>query len=889
MEKRAARLLFISVFLLLSMSSFAFAAILTPVDNVMLQINPNSDLGLDNVRNAPTIWIISVFTIIFAVLYAGSSFVPMFNEQRGPRIAFSIAIAILTVFVPGPIAVMAGLGVIVLIVFLILALFFIFFTIGRDFMTGYTEAGTRGHRAATDSASARREREEAERQLRRDRAEEEARERAARRGRGTPRTPGTGGGASGGGGGGSGSGGTGGGTGGGSGGGSGGGGTGGGGGSGGRGRPPGRVPPRGGLAPPKRDDPPTTVFKPGIPGSKTKGHGPKPKPHNPKIPDEQEVFEDLSPMFNGIRSQNGVGACTAFAAASVFEYILNALNHKTKGKHLSPLFLYYYSRLKDGTSPASDRGIHNAENVMKSMTTEGVSLEEKWPFIPPAYSQQPSPDAENDARLKKITTYRTLDAGNADDWAYEIVHNKNPIYIAVDFPNEWHKPYNQKFYPEFGKVSAHGGHAMVIVGYHSHYPHNGAGVKAFKIRNSHGADWGEDGYTWIPAETLKFIMWGGANSPYIIEGWMPEQQKEECKIKGRVIFDPPNDKSAKIDINKTGKQLFSDNKIESPCDDHAVKVGVWAQVNNKLIILNEMPVKGNKGRFEIKFDVDPTRLERLTALHNYKEFSGIDFTKMPAGVIVCKTDADEKEFYFHIVKLISSCAGRGGEGMRYKDNPCSHVVTSSLSFSGIPIAFTKNHRIEENVIVPVYWAGGVKGDQDNLTQKARKALAAAENTYNEETVLIEEQKKLIASIYDSLKENKLDEVRANLRVLAKIFIKTRRRDKELVKELKMIEKDLPSKFKWEFDRISNGLQRILTQIEKYDLVYYRDMRRRIIKLMRLMKNDAANKDKIRKEFEFFTKEVDAFSTLNQQRGYYINTSLKKLINDLKSMVNPLKP
>ena len=182
MGKKAVNLLLIMVTISLCLCPAAFAArsLLSPIDDLVMRINTNPDLGLPEVRDNPTIWALSVFTIIFAILYAGSSFVPVFKEQRGPRIAFSAAFAILSIFVPGPIAIISGLGVVALIIFLLLAIFFIFFTAGRDFLTGFTEAGTRGHRAAADSASARREREEAERELRRLRDERYG-ERAATR------------------------------------------------------------------------------------------------------------------------------------------------------------------------------------------------------------------------------------------------------------------------------------------------------------------------------------------------------------------------------------------------------------------------------------------------------------------------------------------------------------------------------------------------------------------------------------------------------------------------------------------------------------------------------------------------------------------------------------
>ena len=56
-----------------------------------------------------------------------------------------------------------------------------------------------------------------------------------------------------------------------------------------------------------------------------------------KISDEKEIFIDLSPNFNGIRSQGNLGACSAFSSSSIIEYY-------TKSDYLSPLFLWYFCR-----------------------------------------------------------------------------------------------------------------------------------------------------------------------------------------------------------------------------------------------------------------------------------------------------------------------------------------------------------------------------------------------------------------------------------------------------------------------------------------------------------------------------------------------------------------
>ena len=144
--------------------------------------------------------------------------------------------------------------------------------------------------------------------------------------------------------------------------------------------------------------------------------------------------------------------------------------------------------------------------------------------------------------------------------------------------------------------------------------------------------------------------------------------------------------------------------METPT--HNFKVGVIGQIKGHLQPIGEEVIvyPKNNGRFRIKFKVDLEKLEPLVLLNNFKVLSKIDFKKLPAGVVIYKkgVDKEDKEMYFHIADFEYSFGGRGGEGMRDENNPCSRVYDKKLNFSGIPIIFTKEHKIEKNVIIPVY-------------------------------------------------------------------------------------------------------------------------------------------------------------------------------------------
>jgi hypothetical protein len=279
-------------------------------------------------------------------------------------------------------------------------------------------------------------------------------------------------------------------------------------------RPPGPEPP---LTPPSRNprDPPMPRDRPKFGVDPKEPPIPIPKePKKPKIPDDKVIRPiDLSiDFFNPIRSQADMGACTAFAATSMFEYFFNVLGvHDLAKRYLSPLFLYYHSRKRQGKEHLDEgTGGRLAVDTLQKM---GVCMEDLWTFElarTGKFAKPPSREAEMDALLKKIEYYSELDPTDPDQWVHAIDDDHNPCYICSFVPKDWDYYFKKKglytnYKPELS-IDDKGNyerHAMVLVGYHSHYPHEGKGIKAFKIRNSWDVNWGENGYIWVPAEILK--------------------------------------------------------------------------------------------------------------------------------------------------------------------------------------------------------------------------------------------------------------------------------------------------------------------------------------------------------------------------------------------------
>ena len=493
-------------------------------------------------------------------------------------------------------------------------------------------------------------------------------------------------------------------------------------------------PPPPGGGPPGPRDPPFTPsdFRPGIPDVPRPGPPVPPyNPSKPKPPKDKRIFVDLSPWFLGIRSQGHSSACTAFSGSSIVEYIFNRIQGK-KWKFLSPLFLWFNTRV----NPRSDSGAYLYE-VAPGLLNQGDCFEELWSFEDARtnkYLQAPPGECYHDASSKRISEFRRLSTTDSEQWIQALIE-ENPIYFGI--------PVSANFLSFHGSLydlvpdSNRGGHAMVIVGYDSHYKHGGTTLEAFKIRNSWGTSWGNHGYVWIPKTTLENLLRNSIyDPPLVLTGWQKYLPKQKCRVVGRAIFEGHNDAA----LDETGKKIYDHNPDGV---DHKFKVGIMAQINGGLRVLQEIVANDPLGRFIINFEEDLSRLEHLTELpKEFPQLHGIDFKKLPKGVIVYKKSLgdDDKYTYFHIVDFKHSHRGRGGEGKDHPDNPCSAVVRPGIKFSGVPIEFSKDHNDERNVIIPVYPVYTTTEDVSKVIEKLSRAAKKEKEWVDLESELLTELK-----------------------------------------------------------------------------------------------------------------------------------------------------
>ncbi len=235
----------------------------------------------------------------------------------------------------------------------------------------------------------------------------------------------------------------------------------------------------------------------------------------------EEIVIDLSENFLGIRSQGKLGSCSAFAASGMVEYYNNI---DRRAETLSPLFLYYFGRFdhkKDKDEGAGTQNIFACITTKPGDSYEGICKEALWEYEDTdKFKKNPTEEAngediKNDARGRGAEKSLKLSMTDTSEWI-SWLKKGDPIYMAMETYENFNCSTKSPYTENKGAQEEY--HAMTLVGYHSHYPHKGSGVKAFKIRNSWGKSFGEDGYVWITEGLLLKLL---SEPPVVLSGLLP--------------------------------------------------------------------------------------------------------------------------------------------------------------------------------------------------------------------------------------------------------------------------------------------------------------------------------------------------------------------------------
>jgi len=215
--------------------------------------------------------------------------------------------------------------------------------------------------------------------------------------------------------------------------------------------------------------------------------------HNAEVAPEVDLRTTglLPPVWD----QGQLGSCTAHGAGAAYSFDL-AKQGEEKGFTPSRLFVYYNTRVIEGT-PNEDSGA-TITDVIKSLNKTGAPPETDWPYDINKFTQKPPTQAYADGTLREAVKYARV--GTTVNELQACLTAGTPVVIGFTV----YDSFESEAVASSGDVplprkteQIQGGHCVLVVGY---TVRNGQPV--WICRNSWGADWGDNGYFYLPQSYL---------------------------------------------------------------------------------------------------------------------------------------------------------------------------------------------------------------------------------------------------------------------------------------------------------------------------------------------------------------------------------------------------
>ncbi len=207
-----------------------------------------------------------------------------------------------------------------------------------------------------------------------------------------------------------------------------------------------------------------------------------------------------------ILSQGNTSKCVAFSGAYYIVSMYNGVKSSAQNfdKAGSPEFAYAYTKQVNNDAQCS-KGLYlfngtNITGAAEVLKTVGTTSYNQVPFVNENTCALVDNTLITQAGANKVGDYYRLDKdqyNNLDElksWIYA----GYPLWFSAKVDEGFQNLQAGEIWNKDAGVSK-GGHAMVLVGFDDN-------KKPFKIANSWGTDWADNGYAWVDYEYFKALI-----------------------------------------------------------------------------------------------------------------------------------------------------------------------------------------------------------------------------------------------------------------------------------------------------------------------------------------------------------------------------------------------
>jgi len=242
---------------------------------------------------------------------------------------------------------------------------------------------------------------------------------------------------------------------------------------------------------------------------------------------------DLSSQMPQVGDQGSQNSCVGWAVGYYLKSFQEHNEHQLPyginadyTHRYSPAFIYNIAKIDSCQSGAT------LFDALKLLKTTGTPPWEDMPYHQNDCTTTPSKVAIEKAMCGKISNFKRFNTQSVyflSNLKY-FLSRSYPIVVAIELYDDFIYPqkYNNEYF--FKELNAKESptslsHALLVVGYDE-------SRNAFKIINSWGVHWGNEGYLWIDYEVFRKIL---------IEAFVVEDEVGECEVGGNEVEEVRDD------------------------------------------------------------------------------------------------------------------------------------------------------------------------------------------------------------------------------------------------------------------------------------------------------------------------------------------------------------